>query len=155
MPTVNPRVNVTLSPSSDVLVTRLAELQKVSKSQVLRDLLDAAEPALQRVATLMEAAARSRGEVLDGLAQGLQRAQDHIEGAVSAHLVHLDAVLGPDLVEAAQAVRGRRPAEHAQRAGRASSPGGKRSAKGKTPVPVTRGSGTGKTLKKGVRGGSL
>lgn len=140
MPTVNPRVNVTLSPSSDILVTRLAELQKVSKSQVLRDLLDAAEPALQRVATLMEAAARSRGEVLDGLAKGLQRAQDHIEGAVGAHLVHLEAVAGADLVARAQAVRGRRPGQHAQRAARASSSPAA-SQGGSTPVPVTRGSG--------------
>ena len=44
MPTLNPRINVTLAPSSDSLVQRLATFQGVSKSQVLRELLDAAEP---------------------------------------------------------------------------------------------------------------
>lgn len=142
MPTVNPRVNVTLSPSSDALVTRLAGLQGVSKSQVLRELLDAAEPALQRVAVLMEAAHKSRGEVLDGLAQSLQRAQDHIEGAVAAHLVHLEAAAGVDLVAQAEAVVPRRRARPAKRADLAVGDDRRGVPSSvQTPGPVTRGSG--------------
>jgi len=141
MPTVNPRVNVTLAPSTDALVCRLAGLQGVSKSQVLRELLEAAEPALQRAAALMEAAANSKGAVLDGLAKSLERAQDAVEANLQEHLAKADSIVS-DLVNEAQAVRGRRPATSAQRAGRAAPGGGEEAISGgSTPVPVTRGSG--------------
>lgn len=145
MPTVNPRVNVTLSPSLDSLVVRLAGLQEVSKSQVLRELLEVAEPALQRAVALMEAAAKAKGSVLDGLARSLSQAQDTIEGQLSEHLAGLDAVTA-DLVTQAEEVRGRR-----RRSGQARSraPGGAAPAGASTPVPVTRGSGGGKTLTRG------
>ena len=118
MPTVNPRVQVTLSPSLELLVRRLAAHQRMSKSQVLRELLEAAEPALQRAAALMDAASKATAEVKTGLASALSKAQDHAE-------VELERMLGTlqgaadDLVTQAEAVRGRRPA----RKGSASAPG--------------------------------
>lgn len=107
MPTTNPRVNVTLSPSLDALVARMARLQEVSKSQVLRELLEAAEPALQRAATFMEAASQVRAEVLGGIGQSLEQAQDSLERRMQGELAKLDA-LTADLVDQAEAVRGRR-----------------------------------------------
>ena len=124
MPTVNPRVNVTLSPTLDALVSKLAKLQGVSKSQVLRELLEAAEPALQRAVALMEAASKATGDVLSGLAESLEKAQDKAEAQLSAHLAYLDAAQ-IDLVEQAQAVRGRRPAAGVSQR-RAASPSGAR-----------------------------
>jgi hypothetical protein len=108
MPTVNPRVNVTLSPSLDSLVARMAALQRVSKSQVLRELLEAAEPALQRAAALMEAASKAHAGVLGELARGLERAQAKAEADLSDSLERMDRVTA-DLVTVAQTVRGRRP----------------------------------------------
>jgi hypothetical protein len=108
MPTMNPRVNVTLSPSLDHLVARLASLQRVSKSQVLRELLEAAEPALQRAAALMEAASKAHTGVLAELQRGLERAQNEAEDQLSAHLAFLDSS-SADLVTTAEGVRGRRP----------------------------------------------
>ena len=108
MPTPNPRVNVTLSPSLHGLVTRLAGLQRASKSQVLRELLEAAEPALQRAAVLMEAAEKATNEVKSGLRRSLDSAQDKVEKHVSAALATLDAT-ADDLVAQAEAIRGRRP----------------------------------------------
>lgn len=107
MPTVNPRVNVTLSPSIDGLVQRFARLTGQSKSQVLRELLEAAEPALQRAAALMEAASKAQGQLLDGLARSLNAAQTKAEQQLAEHLAFTDAATG-DLVAQAQAVRGRR-----------------------------------------------
>ena len=49
MPTVNPRINVTLSLSLFGMVDELAKHQRVSKSMVLRELLEASEPALAPV----------------------------------------------------------------------------------------------------------
>lgn len=124
MPTVNPRVNVTLSPSLDALVQRFAQLQRRSKSQVLRELLEAAEPALQRAVALMDAASRAGPEVMAGLSDSLLRAQERVEDALAGSLARIDD--RADLVRQAEAVRGRAPAgargATAERTGR--QPGG-------------------------------
>lgn len=108
MPTFNPRVNVTLSPSLFDLVGRLATLQGASRSQVLRELLEAAEPALQRAVALMQAAERSKGAVREGLGDSLMRAQDRIEAELGKHLDLVDSTTH-DLVEMAERIEGRRP----------------------------------------------
>lgn len=125
MPTANPRINVTLSPSIDTLVRRLAAVQGQSRSNVVRELLEASAPALGRAVALMEAAARAKPEALAGLARAMERAQGRVEGMLDGAL---DA-LGPsqeDLVSEAEAVRGRRPARYAAQA--ASGAGGRRRA---------------------------
>lgn len=108
MPTKNPRINVTLSPSLDALVVRMAAHQRLSKSQVLRELLEAAEPALQRAAALMDAASQATAAVKEKLGRSLAAAQDQAEAQLGLQLAHLDAA-SEDLVSVAQAVRGRRP----------------------------------------------
>ena len=112
MPTLNPRINVTLSPSSDTLVQRLSSLQGVSKAQVLRELLEAAEPALHRAVALMEAASGAQRAVLDGLSASLEKAQARAEVAYRRTLSEADSMTA-DLVSQAQAVRGRNPARAA------------------------------------------
>jgi hypothetical protein len=97
MPTLNPRVNVTLSPSLDSLVARLAELERVSKSQVLRELLETAEPALSH------AVARSN------LAKDLHSGIKAVEGTSELMLQNF-AHHTRDMVTEAEAIRGRRPA---------------------------------------------
>lgn len=109
MPTLNPRTQVTLSPSLDRLVVRLASMQRMSKSQVLRELLEAAEPALQRAVVLMEAASTATAQVHDGLARSLSQAQDSLEARMQRELAKMDA-MAADLVAQAESVRVRRPA---------------------------------------------
>jgi hypothetical protein len=116
MPTLNPRVNVTLSPSLDLLVGRFALVQRVSKAQVLRELLEAAEPALQRAVLLMEAAASAGSGVLAGLASSLGKAQADLEGRLDEALAMADGSTA-DLVTQAQALRSRRPTSARPRAG--------------------------------------
>lgn len=108
MPTVNPRINVTISPQLDLVVQRMATCQRVSKSQVLRELLEAAEPALQRAVVLMEAAAGAAGAMKEGFAQSLNRAQSRAEAHLSAMVGEMDQT-SLDLVQQAEAIRGRRP----------------------------------------------
>ena len=71
MTTLNPRVNVTLSPSLDALVTQLAGFERISKSMVLRELLEAAEPALRQAIALMEAAKGATATARKNLAMDL------------------------------------------------------------------------------------
>jgi hypothetical protein len=122
MPTENPRVNVTLPVSLDTLVSRLAMHQRVSKSQVLRELLEAAEPALQEVVALMDAASKASAEVLGGLAPRLSRDLDHAEDA-AALIVSRMSRLQRDLVSQAEAVRGKRPARAVRSGAGAAGPG--------------------------------
>lgn len=116
MPTANPRTNVTLSPSLDLLVQRLAAHQRCSKAQVLRELLETVEPSLSRAVALMDAAAKASPEVLAGLASSFARAQDSAEDLLSAATDRIDRAQA-DLVAQAEAVRGRRPQRAAQRHG--------------------------------------
>ena len=108
MPTENPRVNVTLSPSLYDLVGAMARAQRVSRSQVLRELLEAAEPALQRVVKMIDAAERAKGAVKAGFAENLLRSQQVLEQEMERQLAMVDGV-STDLVTLAQRVEGRRP----------------------------------------------
>ncbi len=114
MPTLNPRINVTLPTSLDQLVQRMAAHTRVSKSQVLRELLEAAEPALQRAVTLMDAAMAASAEARTGLAHQMDRGIEHAEDAMAVILSRLDRATG-DLVSQAEAVRGKRPARRSVR----------------------------------------
>ena len=116
MPTLNPRINVTLSPSLDSLVGRLAVFQRCSKSSVLRELLEAAEPALERVAALMEAAQKASSSVRVDLARSLERSQEAAEDVLAGALMRINRAES-DLVSQAEAVRGRRPRRAAERTG--------------------------------------
>lgn len=135
MPTANPRVNVTLSPSLDSLVSSLAEHERVSKSTVLRELLEAAEPSLRQAVALMEAAkgasVKARKQIADDLAESIKVAEgvQHLMLQVAANHTR-------DIVDQAQTVRGRRPAiPHAQAGGVA----GKRASSRKNPPSSNRG----------------
>lgn len=122
MPTLNPRVNVTLSPSLDTLISSLAEFQRVSKAAVLRELLEAAEPSLRQVVALMQAAkvasAAARGNLVRDLEQGLRAAE-----SVQDQIMQLAANHTRDIVSEAETIRGRRPARAVRSTdGRASVP---------------------------------
>ena len=138
MPTQNPRINVTLKPSLDALVTRTAELTRTSKSQVLRELLEAAEPALQRAVALMEAAAQATGAIKERLAQSMDAGIADAEKAQERILATLDGA--KDLVSQAEEIRERRPARRDPRSGRgasAAAPGGGGGARGVSNPPAS------------------
>lgn len=131
MPTTNPRVNVTLSPSLDSLVARLAALERVSKSMVLRELLEAAEPSLLSAVALMEAAKGASVEARKRIARDMQTSIDAAKGVnYLAQLVAANSTR--DIVSEAEAIRGRRPPRRARGAGAA----GRLSAIGKSKSKV-------------------
>jgi hypothetical protein len=101
-------VNVTLTPSLDLLLSRMAKHTRTSKSQVLRELLESAEPALQRAVTLMDAATAATQAVKDGLSKSLDKAQAQAEKALAKQMGMMDS-LSHDLVAQAEAIRERRP----------------------------------------------
>lgn len=109
MPTDNPRINVTLSPSTHSMVERLATLQRVSKSAVLRELLEASEPALAQALAMMEAANSLSIGARQKVAKELEATIASVEGKGRAAM-ELAAGITQDLVAQAEAIEGRRPA---------------------------------------------
>lgn len=130
MPTLNPRINVTLSPSLDSLVRKLAEIQRVSKSSVLREFLEAVEPQLRQALALMEAAKGAKPNALRAVSDDMQTIVHGLEGA-QAMAMAVAAGRTRDLVAEAEAIRGRRPAR--------SSGSGRRSAAGASARPSIEG----------------
>jgi hypothetical protein len=105
---LNPRINVTLSPSLDMLVGRLASFERVSKSMVLRELLEAAEPSLRQAVALMEAAQGAGVKARQNMADDLQKTLKAAE-SVSVKVHESLASQTRDLVAEAETIRGRRP----------------------------------------------
>jgi hypothetical protein len=128
VPTTNPRVNVTLSPSLDSLVTRLSGLERVSKSMVLRELLEAAEPSLMHAVALMEAAKGAGVEARKRIAQDMEASVAAAQG-VQALAHRLASNSHRDIVAEAEAIRGRRP----PRGGSAATASGRVQAVGNAP----------------------
>ena len=108
MPTVNPRINVTLSPSLYGMVGELAKQQRISKSMVLRELLEASEPALAQVVAMLKAADDMNDAARQRLKQDLGQTIEAIESKVGSAM-ELAAGVTADLVAQAESIRGRRP----------------------------------------------
>jgi hypothetical protein len=118
MPTLKPRVQVTLEPQTHAVIERLAELQGRTRGAVIADLLDSITPVMARTVALLEAAASAPQQVKDGLRSVVQGVHDELVAKGGASTAQMDMLLE-------------------------SLSGG--SASGSTPVPVTRGSGTDST----------
>lgn len=67
MPTVKPRVAVTLEPATHEVIARLADLQGRTRGAIIAELLDEVAPALTRTVALLEAAAAAPEQVKAGL----------------------------------------------------------------------------------------
>ena len=131
MPTLNPRVNVTLSPSLDSLVSRLAALERVSKSTVLRELLEAAQPSLMHAVALMEAAQGASQKARDRVVRDMQSTIDLAKATADISFA-LASNNTRDMIAEAEAIRGRRPP---RRRSAATPAGGGSAAVTKSPRP--------------------
>lgn len=134
MPTVNPRVNVTLKPHQYVLLTRLGKAQGRSRSAILLELLDLVFPVLERVVVALEGAQLAQDRAREGLRESVERAE-------AAILPHVQAAMGQlDLLVDQVAYPPGKVGERRARPGGTSAPP---SDQGSDPRPVTRGSGRG------------
>lgn len=75
MATLKPRITITLSDEQHQVLHALAELQKVSMSSIVVDLLETAMPSLERLSTLLEIAEQAPKNVMDGLRTSLQNVE--------------------------------------------------------------------------------
>lgn len=136
MPTINPRINVTLSPSLYGMVGELAKYQRVSRSMVLRELLEASEPALAQVVAMMRAAEDMSEAARRRLLQDMDSTITTMEIKKDQALA-MAAGVTADLVAQAEAIKGRRPARQLARKRSAGGLAGGTSAVGdQSPAPI-------------------
>jgi hypothetical protein len=127
MPTAKPRVQVTFTTAQYELLKRLAELQDRSMGSIITELFEQVHPVLERVAVVLQAAARAQVSAMDGLRTATEAAEAEVRPMVDEAMRQLDllhvAAKGPAPVGEAGGTPAPRPAL--------------------TPEPVTRGSGMG------------
>ena len=74
MATSKPRITITLTDEQHRVLQGLADLQRVSMSSIVVDVLDTAMPSLERLNALLEVAEEAPKAVLDGLRSSLNAA---------------------------------------------------------------------------------
>jgi hypothetical protein len=118
MPTLKPRVQVTLEPYTHEVIERFARLQNRTRGSIISELLDSIAPPLARTVALLEAAQEAPKSVKQGLRSvvyGLHGELVAVTGEANAAFQHLESIMAEEKGLLADA---------------------------STPVSVTRGSGT-------------
>lgn len=90
MPAKNPVIAVVVPREVNAVVTRLAALRGVSKSAVVRDFLIETTPVLERVANMLDLAARTDRTALKEWAKTLEASQTEAEKSATALLAGFD-----------------------------------------------------------------
>jgi pilus assembly protein TadC len=93
MPTIKPRVQVTLEPSTHEVIERLANLQGKTRGGVISEMLDSIVPAITRTVTLLEAAAAAPESLKDNLRAAVEGAQADLADASGDSSKQLDILM--------------------------------------------------------------
>lgn len=144
MPTTRPRITITLDPRSHEVLTRLSAASGDSMSQIVAGFVDLAVPSLERVVAVLERAKAAPAEARAGLAAAIERAERDVIPDLQAAVGQWDMFLS-EAAAGGTAADAERPPPGRQKAAEARS----------TPVPVTRGSGGPRKVRKGVQGGTV
>lgn len=91
MPTAKPRITITLSDEQHSTLQALAELQHVSMSSIVVDLVETTMPVLQRLVSVLKNASQAPQAVLDGLRASLESAEGDVFLHAEAVIGHLDS----------------------------------------------------------------
>lgn len=114
MTTSNPRLTITLEPSTAAQLRRMSELTGNSQSQMVSEILTQSSEVFERMIRVLEAAEVARQAAREETAIRLGRAHDKFEKQLGLALDTMDDVSRP-LLEDAEKVRRRarkRPAVH-------------------------------------------
>jgi len=93
MPTVKPRVQVTLEPQTHAVIERLAALQGRTRGSVIAELLDSIAPPLTRTIALLEAAAEAPNDVKRGFRAAVEASHQELVNLTGDASKQLDAFL--------------------------------------------------------------
>ena len=75
MPTLNPRLTVTLSPSLSAVLSRLNEITGQSKSSIIAEVLQGTQPVMERMIQVLEAADKAKNALRKEVSEGFEEAE--------------------------------------------------------------------------------
>jgi hypothetical protein len=109
MPATNPRLTITLKPTTSAQLRRLSELTGNSQSALIAELLEGSEQVFDRLITLLQAATDAKASLTDQMVAELEQTQTKLEGQMGLALNAWDAGAKP-ILDAAESIqrRGRR-----------------------------------------------
>ena len=93
MPTIKPRVQVTLEPQTHEVIERLARLQGRTRGSIIAELLDSIAPVLAQTAAILEAAEAAPKDVLRGLKSVVEGVHDELLDAAGDGIKQMDFLL--------------------------------------------------------------
>lgn len=88
------RTALSLNAATDATLAKLASLQRRPKATVIADLLDEMQPALSRIATLLETAMATRHALPSATEAKLEALQDLLGHTATFGLDRMDGLLG-------------------------------------------------------------
>ena len=90
MPTAKPRITITLTEQQHAVLSVLAQVQKVSMSSIVVDLVETTLPVLSRLAEVLKNAADAPQSVRDEIRKSAEKAESDLTGHQSSMLEQLD-----------------------------------------------------------------
>lgn len=122
MPTVKPRITITLSDEQHGTLQALAQVQGVSMSSIVVDLIDTTLPVLQRLTEVLKNASEAPQAVLDGLRATLDTVESDVSRTFDSGMSQLDLLVSLSTGGAAETHRRRAGAAGADSAAPGSKP---------------------------------
>lgn len=106
MPTLNPRISITLEPSTAAQLRRMSELTGNSQSQMVSEILSQSSPVFERMIRVLEAAEVAKQAAKEQTATRLELAQSQVEKQLGLMLDSMDDMSRP-LLDHAEQIRRR------------------------------------------------
>ncbi len=122
MKTQNPRVSVTLTPSTAAVLRELSDVAGNSQSALIAELLEEAVPVFERMIKVLRVAHQARASIRTDIAAELDAAHAHIESQLGLVMDGMEEAEGR-LLETAERItrrRGRDSTPISNRGGRSS-----------------------------------
>jgi uncharacterized protein (DUF1778 family) len=94
MPTLKPRIALTLTTSQADLFRRMAELQQTSMAKVVLQLVEQVEPAMREVVVALEAAQAAKGRPAAQVLAAMARLQTVVQESTNKAVDQVDMFSG-------------------------------------------------------------
>jgi hypothetical protein len=106
MPTLNPRLTITLQPQLAAQLRRLSELTGNSQSKLISEMLEGSGPVFDRLITVLTAASEAKEAMRGKLSASIEQGQARVEAQLGLVLEDFtDAT--EDLLQEAEAIKRR------------------------------------------------
>lgn len=138
MATLNPRLSVTLKPSTAALLQRMSELTDQSRSSIVSEILESSEPVFERMVEVLQAAKLIKNDLKEGTKARLEKAESQLHEQLGMTMDIFDDSFRP-ILDAAEDIKRRAPRGRAVGDARSAH---LRHEPAALPPHVTRGSGT-------------